>query len=171
MEKLTVLGLDTNLFIAQVVNFTLLFFALKYLLFRPLQGVMQRRRDKIAQGLKDADDAARTLIEADSRRLEIITAARASAETIMSDTKVAAHELKKQLFDTAVKNSEGLVEQARHKAAEEFEEARKNLSKMALDLSQTVVGKVLNEVFTPEQKEEILNKAIEKIKTSKTSGA
>src|SRR5688572_18416447 len=50
-------GLDLRLLIAQLVNFAVVLFVLSRFVFRPLLATMQKRSERIAKGLEDADSA------------------------------------------------------------------------------------------------------------------
>ena len=54
MELLQKLGIDWRLLIAQLVNFSILVIILYKLLYKPVLKVLNDRKEKIEQGLKDA---------------------------------------------------------------------------------------------------------------------
>jgi F-type H+-transporting ATPase subunit b len=166
MDILSLLGIELDLFIAQIVNFAILFFVLKLLLYKPVRKVMADRKEKISQGLKDAQSAKEKLEAAGTERAQIIKTARIDADKLVTDAKSASDAARKQSLEDARKQSQGIVDDAKLKAEREFENVSKNAGAMSLNLSQKVVGKILSEIFSDAQKQEILNKAIDKIKTS-----
>ena len=64
MDALQTFGLQPYLFVAQVVNFLIIAYVLWRFLLKPMMTGLKLRKDKIAQGLADADRARRTLAEA-----------------------------------------------------------------------------------------------------------
>ena len=54
------LGIDWKIFLAQLVNFGIVFFVLKKFAFSPIQKLLKERQSKIEKGL---DDAARSASE------------------------------------------------------------------------------------------------------------
>lgn len=115
MESLfTHLGINWKLLIAQGVNFFALVILLNYLLYKPLVRLINDRRRKIEEGLKNAKDAEVRLSEIDDLRkeevrkgertaLEIIELAnkegRASREIARKEAEVEAKLMKKKTED------------------------------------------------------------------------
>jgi F0F1-type ATP synthase membrane subunit b/b' len=59
-EIIHAFGIDQRLIIIQIVNFAILAGALGYFLYTPVLRLLREREEKIAQGLKDAEeDSAR----------------------------------------------------------------------------------------------------------------
>ena len=63
MEQLIhAFGIDARLILLQVINFGLLMAVLSYLLYKPVLKVLAERQEKIAQGVKDAEEAGKNLV-------------------------------------------------------------------------------------------------------------
>ena len=76
MEQLIqAFGIDARLILIQVVNFGLLMAALTYLLYKPVLKMLHDRQEKIAQGLKDAEEAGLARLEATEENKGIIATA------------------------------------------------------------------------------------------------
>ena len=55
------LGIDWKIFLAQLVNFGIVFFVLKKFAFSPIQKLLKERQSKIEKGLNDATRSASEL--------------------------------------------------------------------------------------------------------------
>ncbi|GAB1401737.1 F0F1 ATP synthase subunit B [Elusimicrobiota bacterium] len=163
MDILNLFGLESGLFIGQILNFLILFFILKFFLYKPIMAMLDERSQKIKQGLDDAENAKKALQEADLQKIGILKVAKTDADKILENTKNTAQNLKQKTIDDAKKQSVDIVSEAKKQALEEFEKTSKQIGKMSVDISQKIVSKVLSELFTDQEKSAILSKAIEKI--------
>jgi F-type H+-transporting ATPase subunit b len=129
MQILNALGVDWRILIAQLVNFFLLLFILKKILYKPMISFLEDRENKIKKGLENAEKYEKNLIALDIDREkmfketqkdaqkfinhavqegqvikdEIITNARDESKKILAKTKLQVEEQKDQMIDE-VKN-------------------------------------------------------------------
>ena len=59
-ELFAAFGIDWKLLLAQSVNFLIVFGGLTYFLYKPLMRALAAREEKIAKGVKDAEEAEAT---------------------------------------------------------------------------------------------------------------
>ena len=64
LEFLSQFGIEWRLLVSQGVSFAIVACALYYLAFKPVMAAADKRREKIEQGLKDAEEAAAKLANA-----------------------------------------------------------------------------------------------------------
>ncbi|MBQ1609607.1 MAG: F0F1 ATP synthase subunit B [Elusimicrobia bacterium] len=162
-DILNLFGLEGKLFIAQIINFAILLFILKKFLYEPIAKIMEERKAKIKQGLDDAENAKKTLIEADNQKTLILKEAKVDADKILDNTKKSSEILKQKSSEDAKKQATEIVDNAKKQAQAEFDKASKQVGSMSVDLSKKIVSKILSEIFTEQDKTAILSKAVEKI--------
>ncbi|MCR4662896.1 MAG: F0F1 ATP synthase subunit B [Endomicrobiaceae bacterium] len=160
---LELFGLEKGLFIAQIINFAILLFILKMFLYKPIAKMLEERKAKIKQGLDDAENAKKALEEADNQKILILKEAKIDADKILENTKVSSENLKQQSAQDAKKQAAEIVDNAKKQAQTEFEKVSKQVGSMSVDLSKKIVAKILSEIFTEEDKNIVLAKAVEKI--------
>lgn len=85
-------GIDVKLIIVQIINFVLLASLLSYFLYKPVLKVLEDRKEKIAQGIKDAEAAAAAKASADTEKQNILTEAHKEAEAVSLRAKTGAEE-------------------------------------------------------------------------------
>jgi F-type H+-transporting ATPase subunit b len=121
-ELFAAFGIDWRLLLVNMINFGLLLAALWYFLYEPLTKTLDARRQRLAEGVaaaqeaddrlrrieasraellakagKEADDVIAQAREAGtSKQHEIVSAAEASANAILSDAQAQAVELKRE---------------------------------------------------------------------------
>ena len=167
METLTgilnLFGLEGKLFIAQIINFAILLFILKKFLYEPIANMLEERKTKIKQGLDDAENAKKALLDADNQKILILKEAKVDADKILENTKKSSESLKQKSSEDAKKQAAEIVDNAKKQAQAEFDKASKQVGAMSVDLSKKIVAKILSEIFSDEDKNAVLSKAVEKI--------
>lgn len=101
--------------LAQALAFAILIWLIATKVWPPLLKAIEERQQKIAEGLAAADNAQRSLAQAEEKVAEELKAARAKANEIIEQ----AHQRANQLIDAA--KSEAIAEAARQKALAESE--------------------------------------------------
>jgi F-type H+-transporting ATPase subunit b len=137
MEQiLDVFGIDWKILIVQVVNFTVLLALLWYLLYRPLLGLIEKRRTQIIEGVANAERAEVALKDADTKKAEIVTKASREAEGIVASARDAGKQKEAQLVREAEAKAGRIVAEANMRAEEAHREA---LLKSRDDIARLVV--------------------------------
>jgi len=162
-EIISVFGLEKSLFLFQVANFLIIAFILKKFLYKPLMRMLDERKNKIDKGLKDAEDAGIALENAAQERQKILSAAKVDADSLKAFAKVSIEETKEKLTADAKKRSEQIVDEARQKAASEFENMNKQIGAISVDVSGKIISRALEGLFTEEEKKKLIARALDKI--------
>ncbi|MDR3195453.1 MAG: F0F1 ATP synthase subunit B [Endomicrobium sp.] len=163
MEIIQKFGLETKLFLFQLINFLIIAFILKKFLFKPLKKMLDERKRKIEQSLQDAENAKVALENAGQERKKILTDAKVGADKLMSSVKMSADELKEKTLVKAKSRSRQIIEEAKDKASAEFENMNKQIGKMSVDVSSKILSRVLSDLFTEEEKQKLMSRALERI--------
>ena len=144
-------GFQINLFwiIAQAASF-LLFFVILYLVaFRRISAVLEERRAKIEQGLRDADRARTEREQAATERLAVLAAARSEAEEVLARAQRMADENRERDMAETRAQLEQMRDRATADIAAEKEravaEVRAEVADLALAAAARVVGETMNE--------------------------
>src|SRR5512147_936577 len=101
MESLGKFGLDPLHLAAQVVNFLVIAWVIYRFLLKPMLAVMKDRREKIAQGLADADKAKAALADAAKERDKILQDASAEAYRLLQTAREEGERLRAAALDRA----------------------------------------------------------------------
>ncbi|MDR0978302.1 MAG: ATP synthase F0 subunit B [Endomicrobium sp.] len=169
MEIIQRFGLETKLFLFQLINFLIIVFILKKFLFKPLKKILDERRQRVEQSLKDAENAKIILENADEKGKKIFADASVAADKLMESVKISAGETKEKILNEAKFNSQQLIEEAKNKAAYEFENMNKKVGRISIDISGKVLSKVLSDLFSEEEKQKLISRALEKINENITN--
>lgn len=138
-------GIDTKLIVVQIINFVILTMILSYFLYRPVLNVLKERREKIDQGIKDAEAAASAKATAETEKQAILTEAQKEAEAVSSRATQYADEKAASIVATADEKASGIVAMAEQKAVETQQKALKDSEAEITKLAVLAAEKVMRE--------------------------
>jgi F-type H+-transporting ATPase subunit b len=135
--------------IAQAASFLIFLLIIYLVAFRRIGGVLEERRSRIEQGLRDADQARVEREQAASERLAVLAAAREEANELLARGQRMADENRER----AVGETRAEIERLRERAAADIEaekqralsEVREQVADLALLAAGRVVGETMNE--------------------------
>ena len=143
-------GFNTQLFISQVISFCVVAFLLHRFAYKPVLKVLEERRQKIAQGLADAEKMKQELAAAQVKVQELLGQAGAQASKIIEEARNAAAKISEQEAQKAIATAQDIINKAREASTAELAkmkaDLRKEIGALAVKAAMQVTGKVL----TPE---------------------
>jgi len=125
------LGINLGYLIVQILNFAILFVVLRAWVYKPIVGMLEKRRQAIEQGLEDAKVAAE---------------ARANAEKAAEDLLAEARKEASQLVRAATERAEQAAAEVKAQAEHEAEEARKGALAEGENLKEQALGELRGQV-------------------------
>ncbi len=158
------LGLKTDVFIAQLVNFLIILFVLWRWAYKPLLKVIEDREIRIKKSLDDAESVAVRLAEIQKEHAEMLRKAREEASNVIREAHGAGEAKREEILVKSREEISKLVLDARKKIAEERETAAESLKKEIAALVVTTAELVLRERIDDKKDAEIMEKAVKKTK-------
>ena len=138
-------GIDGRLIVIQIFNFVLLLAALWYFLYTPVLNMLKAREEKVAQGVKDADDAAAAKASAEAEKKVVLGEAQKQAESITATAKEHAEERGKEITREAEQKAASTVKAGEEKAEELKAQALKESEAEVAKLAVLAAEKVLKQ--------------------------
>ena len=143
------LGLNLQLFIAQLINFGIVLFTLWKFVFKPVATKLNERTDKIEKALKDADLTVKEreefgvwkdkeIKEVKGHATEIIAKAKKDADGVKDETLRETKEAQGKLIAQA----KAMIEKEKENA---IKEARTQIAELVILATEKVIGKKLDE--------------------------
>jgi len=146
---LDALGLNLGYLLVQIFNFAILFVVLRAWVYRPILGLLERRRTAIAQGLEDARVAAEARANAEKEARGIIAEAQASANQRIREASERAEAAAREIMAQAEAEAAKLRENARAEAQQERDrvlaDLRGQIASLAIAAAQRLVQENLDE--------------------------
>ena len=141
-------GFDVPIFLSQVISFVIVALLLRRFAYKPILAVLAERRQRIAEGLLNADKIKQQLAEAEQRYAEILAKANAQAQKMIDEARESAAHVAEKKQQEAVVAAEQIVAKAREASAIEHEKTmtqlKRELGRLVVDTTAKVTGKVLN---------------------------
>jgi len=141
-------GFNVWMFLSQVLSFTIVALLLRRFAYKPILGVLEERRQRIAEGLLNAEKIKQQLAEAEQRYAEILANANAAAQKMIDEARTSAGIVSERKQQEAVVAAEQIVAKAREASAIEHErtmlQLKRELGRLVIDTTSKVTGKVLN---------------------------
>lgn len=166
MELFDQFGFDPKLFIAQIINFLILAFIFKKFLYKPLLKVIHDREKRIEKGLSDAEKAEKALQSAEDEREQILKNTALEAEEIIIQTKKNADDARVELLNKTKEEADKIMSDAKKAAQLEFENMQKEARRISLKLSEELLQKSIQNLFTKDEQEKIIKRNIEELKNA-----
>lgn len=124
-QLISVFGIDWRLLIAQTINFVVLLGVLSYFLYTPVMKMLDERAKKIAQGLQDAEEAARARTAAENDRSGVLKEAEHQATLVLARAEDEGKLERAAIIKAAQERADAVAKDARMQAEESVRAAVK----------------------------------------------
>lgn len=166
-------GFQINFFwiIAQAASF-LLFLVILYLVaFRRISGVLEERRARIEQGLRDADAARTEREQAAEERLTVLASARQEANDVLARAQKLADENRARDVAETKTDIERLREQATADIGAERQRALNDVRSQVADLALLAAGRVVGETMSDARQRKLVDDFLAEVAGNEKTGA
>jgi F-type H+-transporting ATPase subunit b len=145
---LEALGINLGYLVVQIFNFAILLVVLRAWVYKPVLGLLEKRRETIAKGLEDARIAAEARENAEKEAEKILNDARSKAAQEARDATQRAEQQAKDIRTAA----EAVASKAREQAVAEVEQervrvlsdVRGQVAALAVAAAQKLIGESLD---------------------------
>lgn len=144
-QLLDAFGIDWKLLLAQAVNFGVLLAVLTYLLYKPLLKTLDERAEKVAKGVRDAEEAATALATADEEAKGRVKAADTEAQGIVASARQSATAEKARIVQDAESRAKSIADDAEARAKETAAKALRESEQEVARLAVLAAEKVLRQ--------------------------
>jgi F-type H+-transporting ATPase subunit b len=166
MEKL---GLNLGFFIFQVLNFGVLVVLMYAFAYRPILGMLDKRRNTIAQGLEDARVASEARANAEKEAAKVIAEAQSKASQIVREAteraEVAGREVKALAEAEAGKARDAALAEVAGEREQMLNGLRGQVAALSIAAAQKLIGKALDD----QQQHALLNEFFSGVKSGRVT--
>ncbi len=140
-------GLDWPHFIAQVISFTIVAALLFKFAYKPILNVLEERRQRISEGLANADKIKAELARTEAMQREVLEKANTQATKLIEEARAAAARVQEQETQKAIAQAEQIISKAREATTLERQrmlvELKREVAALVVQTTAVVSGKVL----------------------------
>jgi F-type H+-transporting ATPase subunit b len=152
-------------------NFVVFLVLLWQFAFKPVAAMLAERRQRIEQGLRDAEQASRDRESAEQERLAALTEARREANDILARAQKVAQETR----DADIAATRDELARMRNRATEEItaekQRALAELRGEVADLALQAAGRVVRETMTDQRQRRLVEEFLAEPKPGASSGS
>ena len=152
----TTFGVNWGMFISQLIAFGIVAFLLNKFAYKPVLEVLEKRRQRIAESLENAEKIKKDLEETEQSRKEILEKANDQANKLIEEGRAAAEKVREAETQKAIKEAEAIIAKAREVAEADHS---KMLAELKAEIGQLVVAttsKVIGKTLTPEDQQRLV---------------
>ncbi len=143
------LGLNLGYLLVQIFNFLIIFVVLRAWIYKPIVGLLEKRRMAIAKGLEDARVAAEARANAEQEAQKILAEAQSKASQLIREATERAEAQGREVIAAAEEEASKKREEALAEIDRERErilsELRGQIASLAIAASQKLIGASLDE--------------------------
>jgi F-type H+-transporting ATPase subunit b len=141
------LGIHWKILTAQAINFSIVLFVLWRFTYRPIFAMLEARRQKIAEGIANAEKSKAELARTEADRRLVLAQAGDQANRLIEEARQAAQRVREVETQKAIAAAEQIVAKAREAAAQDharmLAELKREVGRLVVQTTATVTGKVL----------------------------
>lgn len=157
-------GLNWKLFLAQLINFSVVLFVLWKWVFRPVAKGLADRTTKIENSLAEAERIAAERETFDSWKDKEMAQVRQEASQIIVEAKAAAEQARSEITKTAMDESARILERGKQQLEEEKNKAVQEIKSEVAGMVVTATESILKKKVDSNTDKELINEAIAKLK-------
>jgi F-type H+-transporting ATPase subunit b len=141
------LGIEWSLLLAQIVNFLILIVLMRMFLFKPVMNMLNQRKERIAQSMKDAERVNAAAREAEADKAKVLEQARREAQEIRAQATRDAEKIAQDVRARADQEATDVRMKAQEDAQKQVElalaEANKQIADLAILATEKLLGREL----------------------------
>ena len=142
------LGLNLGYVLIQIFNFAILFVVLRVWVYKPILGLLERRREAIAKGLEDARVATEARENAEREADQLLSEARSQAaqeaRELTQRAELQAKEIRAAAEATAGKARQAALAEVEGERSRILSDLRGQVAALAVAAAQKLIGEALD---------------------------
>lgn len=140
-------GVNWSLLISNTISFLIVCAFLYFFAYKRVLAMLEERRQRIAEGLANADKIKAELARTEAQRQEVLTQANGQAVKLIEEARAAAARVQEQETQKAIAAAELIIAKAREAAAADharmLTELKREVGRLVVQTTAAVTGKIL----------------------------
>jgi F-type H+-transporting ATPase subunit b len=140
-------GVNWSLLAANAISFIIVCAFLYFFAYRRVLAMLEERRQRIAEGLANAERIKQDLARTEAQRQEVLLQANGQAAKLIEEARAAAARVQERETQKAIAAAEQIIAKAREAAAADharmLSELKREVGRLVVQTTAIVTGKVL----------------------------
>lgn len=164
-EFITHFGIDWKLFLAQIVNFSVILFLLRKFAYQPILKMLEERREGIKKGVQMQELAQKNLKESAETKNRIVQHANIEALAVVNRAEEIARGRQEEVIKETDKKVENIIADARRAIDQEKIKMADDVTAEAQHLVQLAMAKVLGKMPASERDMKLISEALRELRS------
>lgn len=156
-------GWNLQLFVSQVISFAIVAFLMHRFAYKPILGMLEERKERIAESLANAEKIKAELGGAQVKAREIVVQAGQQADKIIEEARAAGAREIEKAGQQAVASADKIIAKAREASEAELARMKGELRGEMLRLVVQTSGRVTGNILTSDQQNRLAEDAAKEL--------
>lgn len=168
-----IIGFDSQLIFDAIItgiNVFILFFALSYFLFNPVQKVLKNRSDKIKNEIENAKKQEAEAIALKAEYEKKLADTRAEVESIIDDARKNAKKMSEEIVAEARTEAQNIINRGNKEIEQEKAKAVDELKNQVIGISTLIASKIIKENVNAKSEDKLFEEALSEIGANSWQG-
>ena len=168
-----IIGFDRQLiFDAMItgINVFILFFALSYFLFNPIQKALKNRSDKIKNEIENAKKQESDAIALKEEYEKKLADTRAEVDGIMDEARKNAKKMSEDIVSEARAEAQNIINRGNKEVEQEKAKAVEELKNQVIGISTLMASKIIKENVSAEREDKLFEEALNEMGANSWQG-
>lgn len=157
------LGINLKIFIAQLVNFSIVLLVLWKWVYTPLVRLLDERSTRIEKSMKQADEIETRLKDVERSQSTIITEAKTQAALLLDQARTDSDRRRKELIDAAKSEVQKVVAQGKEQLKTEKSNMLAEAKLELIEIAVAAATKILQESVTEKTAQKLAEDVVKKM--------
>ena len=161
-----IIGFDSQLIFDAIItgiNVFILFFALSYFLFNPVQKALKNRSEKIKNEIENAKKQESEAIALKEEYEKKLSETRAEVDKIIDDAKKNAKKMSEDMIANAKAEAQNIVARGNKEVEQEKAKAVDELKNQVISISTLLASKIIKENVNAKSEDKLFEEALSEI--------
>ncbi len=160
MEKL---GIEPRLLLAQIINFAIIVVVLSKLLYKPILGMLAKRKREIEEGLRLTEKLRVEEEKLGEKKEKVLEKARAEGLTIVEEARKQAKDEAAEIVTAARREADAIVAKGKTDVISLRDVMEKDMQKASVELAVLMAKRLLSSVLTAQDQHRLLGKHMKEL--------
>ena len=168
-----IIGFDGQLIFDAIItgiNVFILFFALSYFLFNPVQKVLKNRSDRIKNELENAKKQESEAIALKEQYEKKLADTRVEVEKIIEDARKNAKKMSEEIVADARTEAQNIINRGNKEIEQEKAKAVDELKSQVINISTLIASKIIKENVNAKSEDKLFEEALSEIGANSWQG-
>ncbi len=157
------LGIEPKLLFAQIVNFAIIIIVLTKLLYKPILGMLEKRRKEIEAGLLLTEKMKEEEAKLAQKQEKMLLEARKEVKEMIEEGKKQGKEAEKEIVAQAQVQAKDIIEKGKIEVERKRKDMEKGLRKEAVDMAAAMTKRLISSVLSQKDQHRLLSDQLKEL--------